>query len=144
MLRFSTSRQGGLGDQLPAGTIRVYMRDARGDPQFIGENSIGHTPMGSALSLRTGDAFDVKVQTTVVSRTRRGDSRWITKMRYTLSNAKNEPVTVTLAQDGLWGDVRVSDESQKGTRVSADRIEWQVPVPANGKVDVTASFDTRY
>ncbi len=33
VLRFSTSRQGGLGDQLPAGTIRVYMRDARGDPQ---------------------------------------------------------------------------------------------------------------
>jgi hypothetical protein len=38
VLRFSTSKQGGLGDQLPAGTIRVYMRDARGDPQFIGEN----------------------------------------------------------------------------------------------------------
>ena len=54
-------RQGGLGDQLPAGTIRVYMRDARGDPQFIGENRIDHTPMGSAMSLRTGDAFDVKV-----------------------------------------------------------------------------------
>src|SRR3546814_5865123 len=51
-----------LGDQLPAGTIRVYMRDARGDPQFIGENRIDHTPMGSAMSLRTGDAFDVKVQ----------------------------------------------------------------------------------
>ena len=39
VLKFSTSKQGGLGDQLPAGTIRVYMRDARGDPQFIGENS---------------------------------------------------------------------------------------------------------
>ena len=144
VLRFSTSRQGGLGDQLPAGTIRVYMRDARGDPQFIGENRIDHTPMGSAMSLRTGDAFDVKVQPTVVSRTRKSDSRWVTKMKYTVSNARPSPVTVLLAQDGLYGDVRISDESQKGERVSADRIEWQVPVPANGKVDLTVTFDSRY
>jgi hypothetical protein len=144
VLRFSTSRQGGLGDQLPAGTIRVYMRDARGDPQFIGENSIGHTPMGSAMSLRTGDAFDVKVQPTVVSRTRKGDSRWVTKMKYTVTNARPNPVTVLLAQDGLYGDVRISDESLKGERISADRVEWQVPVPANGKTDVTVTFDTRY
>lgn len=144
VLRFSTSRQGGLGDQLPAGTIRVYMRDARGDPQFIGENSIGHTPMGSAMSLRTGDAFDVKVQPTVVSRTRKGDSRWVTKMKYTVTNARPTPVTVLLAQDGLYGDVRISDESLKGERISADRVEWQVPVPANGKTDVTVTFDTRY
>ncbi|MEI4505834.1 DUF4139 domain-containing protein [Sphingopyxis sp. CCNWLW253] len=144
VLRFSTSRQGGLGDQLPAGTIRVYMRDARGDPQFIGENQIGHTPMGSAMSLRTGDAFDVKVQPTVVSRTRKGDSRWVTKMKYIVSNARPSPVTVLLAQDGLYGDVRISDESLKGERISADRIEWQVPVPANGKVDLTVTFDSRY
>src|SRR3546814_2926446 len=71
----------------------VYMRDARGDPQFIGENAIGHTPMGSAMSLRTGDAFDVKVQPTVVSRTRKGHSRWATKMRYTVSNAKDRKST---------------------------------------------------
>ena len=144
VLRFSTSKQGGLGDQLPAGTIRVYMRDARGDPQFIGENSIGHTPMGSAMSLRTGDAFDVKVQTTVVSRTRKGDSRWVTKMRYVVSNARPEPVTVLVSQDGLYGPVRISDESLKSQRVSADRVEWQVPVNANGKAELTATFDTRY
>lgn len=144
VLRFSTSRQGGLGDQLPAGTIRVYMRDARGDPQFIGENRIDHTPMGSNMSLRTGDAFDVKVQPTVVSRTRKGDLRWVTKMKYTVTNARPEAITVALAQDGLWGDVRISDESLKGERVSADRVEWQVPVPANGKVDVTVTFDSRY
>ncbi len=144
VLRFSTSRQGGLGDQLPAGTIRVYMRDARGDPQFIGENRIDHTPMGSAMSLRTGDAFDVKVQPTVVSRTRKGDSRWVTKMKYAISNARPTPVTVLLAQDGLYGDVRISDESLKGERISADRVEWQVPVPANGKVDLTVTFDSRY
>ncbi|WP_077147919.1 DUF4139 domain-containing protein [Sphingopyxis sp. KK2] len=144
VLRFSTSAKGGLGDQLPAGTIRVYMRDARGDPQFIGENTIGHTPMGSSMTLRTGDAFDVKVQSTVVSRTRKSDSRWVTKMKYVVSNARPGPVTVELSQSGLWGDVRISDESIKGNRVSADRVEWSVPVTANGKTEVTATFDSRY
>ena len=144
VLRFSTSAKGGLGDQLPAGTIRVYMRDARGDPQFIGENQIGHTPMGSSMTLRTGDAFDVKIQSTVVSRTRKSDSRWVTKMKYVVTNARPGPVTVDLAQSGLWGDVRITDESLKSNRVSADRVEWAVPVPANGKTEVTATFDSRY
>ena len=65
-------------------------------------------------------------------------------MKYTLSNARPGPITVQLAQDGLWGDVRIVDESLKSERVSADRVEWQVPVPANGKADVTVTFDTRY
>jgi hypothetical protein len=65
-------------------------------------------------------------------------------MRYTVTNARPEPVTVLVAQDGLRGDVRISDESLKSERVSADRVEWQAPVPANGKTDVTVTFDTRY
>ena len=70
VLRFSTSRDQGLGDALPAGTVRVYQRDARGNPQFVGESAVGHTPMGSEIGLTTGQAFDVKVQPTVVARER--------------------------------------------------------------------------
>lgn len=143
-IKFSTSRNGGLGDQLPAGTVRVYMRDARGDPQFIGENRIGHTPMGSSMSIRTGEAFDVKVKVVVEERTKLSNRRWRTRMRYTLSNARDTPVTVDLAQDGLWGDVKITDQSITGERVSADRVEWKVPVAANASADLIATFDTRY
>lgn len=144
VLKFSTSKQGGLGDQLPAGTIRVYMRDARGDPQFIGENSIDHAPMGSSMALRTSEAFDVKVRPTVEQRVRKGTARWETRMRYTLTNARPEAVTVDLAQTGLWGDSRVTAQSLEGRRVSADRMEWSVPVPANGSAELTVTFDSRY
>jgi hypothetical protein len=143
-IKFSTSRNGGLGDQLPAGTVRVYMRDARGDPQFIGENRIGHTPMGSSMSIRTGEAFDVKVKVVVEERTKLSNRRWRTRMRYTVSNARDTPVTVDLAQDGLWGDVKITDQSITGERVSADRVEWKVPVAANASADLIATFDTRY
>lgn len=128
VLGFSSSAKGGLGDALPAGTVRVYMRDAKGQPQFIGENSIDHTPMGSQLSLKTGEAFDVKVKAAVVKRERILSDEWErsakwrvrvnggpdrtyevdrakeyyrTTMQYTLTNARAQPVTVDVVQAGL-------------------------------------------
>jgi hypothetical protein len=173
VLRFTSSRTGGLGDALPAGTVRVYMRDARGQPQFIGENAIGHTPMGSSLALKTGEAFDVKVQPAVDKRerilsdewertaryriTENGATRdvtidsqrefWRTSMSYKLTNARPEPVTVEVVQAGLdnwWRDTRVPSESVKGTQRSVDERVWMVTVPANGETTLTAQFDTRY
>lgn len=173
VLRFSTARGDGLGDALPAGTVRVYMRDARGQPQFIGENTIGHTPMGSDLSLKTGEAFDVKVKPTVEKRERiaseewersgkwrvtvngkttdytvdRTITYWRTTMTYTVTNAKPVPVTVDVVQAGLdnwWSDTRVPSESIPGKQRSADERVWQVTVPANGETVLTAQIDTRY
>jgi hypothetical protein len=141
---FSTSAHLGLGDQLPAGILRFYMRDKRGDPQFIGESRIDHTPMGSTLSLATGDAFDVKVRAVIDKRTRLSSSDWQSDMRYELTNALPTPITVKLLQEGLWGDSRITAESQKSKRRSADTAEWSVTVPANGKASLTATFDTRY
>jgi hypothetical protein len=147
VLRFSSSREGGLGDALPAGTVRVYMRDARGAPQFIGESEIPHTPMGSKLALKTGEAFDVKILPVVEKRERISDERWRTTMRYTLTNARAQGVTVELAQaglDGWWHDTKITDESPPSTRVDADEAVWQIAVPANGTASVTATFDTRF
>jgi hypothetical protein len=147
VLKFSSSADGELGDALPAGTVRVYMRDARGSPQFIGENAIPHTPMGSDLALNTGEAFDVKVKPVVESRERVGTNRWRTTMRYTLTNARPEAVTVDLLQSGLewgWSDTRITAESVKSERQASDATLWHVPVPANGETAVTATFETRY
>jgi len=144
VLRFSSSRDQGLGDALPAGTVRVYQRDARGNPQFVGEHEIGHTPMGSDIGLSTGQAFDVKVRPVVEERTKLGSGRWRTKMRYTLTNAGPRPVTVDVVQSGLWGDTRIAEESLKSERLSADDTRWRVPVAANGEATVTATFDSRY
>ncbi len=171
---FSSAREGGLGDALPAGTVRVYVRDAKGQPQFIGENGIDHTPMGSTLAIRTGDAFDVKVKPEIVKREKITSDEWDrtaryritregqkpevvtverardyyrTTMRYTITNAKPEAVTVDVTQGGLdnyWGDTRVPSESLPGEQRSLDERVWHVPVPANGTTVLTVSFDTRY
>lgn len=147
MLRFANSASGEVGDALPAGTVRVYVRDQRGQPQFTGENEIGHTPQGSRLSIRTGDAFDVKVQPVMEARTRLSDTRWRTTMRYTVTNARANAVTFDLVQSGLewgWSDTRITQESLKSERRDASSLVWHVPVPAGGKTVVTATFETRY
>lgn len=144
VLRFSSARAQGLGDALPAGIMRVYQRDARGNPQFVGEHRIGHTPMGSDIGLATGQAFDVKVRSIVEERTKLSSSRWRTRMRYQLSNAGPAPVVVDLVQAGLWGDTRIVDQSMPSERLSADEARWRVSVPANGEATVTATFDTRH
>lgn len=175
-IAFSSSRDQGLGDALPAGTVRFYQRDAKGTPQFVGESGIGHTPMGSLLTLRTGDAFDVLVQAEVVGRQKitaaeyersaryrvieagqvvrevevdRAVDYYRTTMRYSFTNAKPIPVEVELVQSGLdqgwWSqDFRVVSEDVPGRQVNADRREWTISVPANGKRTVTVVFETRY
>jgi len=173
VLNFSSSRSGGLGDALPAGTVRVYVRDAKGSPQFIGENAIGHTPMGSSLAIKTGEAFDVKVQPIIDKREKILSDEWErsarfrikrggatdtvtvdravtyyrTTMRYRLTNARPDAVTVDVVQAGLdnwWHDTRVPSESLPGEQRSIDERVWHVPVPANGEAMLTVSFDTRY
>ncbi|MEN9856315.1 MAG: hypothetical protein RLZZ157_1441 [Pseudomonadota bacterium] len=175
ILRFSNARSGGIGAALPAGVVRVYMRDSRGQAQFIGEREIPHTPGGSLLALRMGDAFDVKVQPIMESRVKLTTEEWDlnarwritdpdgkvyeatketprtvyqTQMRYIVTNARSIPVTVDVAQRGLaqmWvGDSRVPKESITGVQQDADTRRWEVPVPANGKTELTVTFLTRW
>jgi hypothetical protein len=136
-VRFANSAAGGLGDQLPSGVVRVYARDARGQPQFVGEDRIGHTSAGSELALKIGDAFDVTIQPTLVQ-TQRVSRRWDDySMSYTVRSARTEPITVTIRQDGLARFNEVRAESLAGRRTDSNSFAWDVPVPANGETVLT-------
>lgn len=128
VLKFTSAKAEGVGDALPAGIVRVYMKDARGQSQFIGESAIPHTPAGSSLALVTGEAFDVKVQSIVAERkvikldewensvrfrvtapdgkastttVERQKEFYRTMMRYVVTNAKSQAVNVDVIQSGL-------------------------------------------
>ncbi|MBI1682152.1 DUF4139 domain-containing protein [Caulobacter hibisci] len=140
-IQFSNSKLKGLGDQLPAGAMRVYMRDQAGDPKFVGENAIGHTSAGSELSIKTGEAFDVSSQATLVSQEKLSKTRSRYAMKYVVRNARPEAVTVELRQAGLWRDGKVTDESLPSRRLDARTLAWSVPVPANGETVLTFTVD---
>jgi hypothetical protein len=136
-VRFSNSQAGGLGDQLPSGVVRVYARDARGQPQFVGEDRIGHTSAGSDLALKIGDAFDVTIQPTLRQTTRSSRRATDYAMSYLVRNARSQAATVTIRQDSLWRFNEVVAESLAGRRTDADSFAWDVPVPANGETELT-------
>lgn len=142
VVRFSNSSKGGLGAQLPAGMVRVYVRDTDGKPRFVGENRIGHIPQGSEISVKTGDAFDVTVQPTLVKQDRAGFWRSRYSMEYLVRNARGEPVTLDIRQGGLWREGKVLQESIKSTRPDAYTLQWSVPVAANGETKLTFTVET--
>jgi hypothetical protein len=142
VVRFSNSSKGGLGAQLPAGMVRVYVRDTDGKPRFVGENRIGHIPQGSEVSVKTGDAFDVTVQPTLVKQDRAGFWRSRYSMEYLVRNARSEPVTLDVRQAGLWREGKVLQESIKSTRPDAYTLQWSVPVAANGETKLTFTVET--
>jgi hypothetical protein len=140
VLQFSNSLAGGLAAQLPAGTVRIYMNDTDGSQKFIGESGIGHTPQGSDLSLKIGDAFDVTVQPAVLSQQALDKRHVRYEMAYVLRNARPQAVTVQLRQ-AAFTEARIRTESLPSYRVNAGELQWDVPVPAGGETKLTFTLD---
>lgn len=141
-VQFSNSSRQGLGRQLPAGIVRVYMRDAAGEPKFVGENRIDHTPQGSDISVKIGEAFDVTVQPTLEASERLSKSRTRYAMSYMVRNARAQPVTVRIRQGGLGREGKIVKESMPSERLDAYNLAWEVPVPANGETKLSFTVDT--
>ena len=59
-LKFRNDKASGMGMPLPAGRIRVSQQDkADGSLEFIGEDTIDHTPKDEDVRVKLGTAFDV-------------------------------------------------------------------------------------
>jgi hypothetical protein len=59
MREFVNSEANHLGMPLPKGRVRFYRRDADGQLEFTGEDSIDHTPRDERIRVFTGAAFDL-------------------------------------------------------------------------------------
>lgn len=145
-MTFSNSAASGIGAPLPAGIVRVYVDDAAGEPRFIGEDRVVHTPAGSDIVITTGAAFDVTVQPRVVQeetvQRRRGQTPWTRyQMEYTVRNARSQPVVVEIRQTELAALTEVFDQSIEAER-RGNALIWLVPVPANGETKLTATVVT--
>lgn len=144
---FSNDRASGVGTQLPAGIARVYVNDASGEPRFIGEDQVPHTPAGSDIVITTGEAFDVTVQPRVVSsqavaQTGRWRSRTRYAMEYTVRNARPTAQVVEVRQRAWGRDTVIEEQSIEGQVRDAQTLVWRVNVPANGETKLTATIVT--
>ena len=147
-VEFDNRESARLGVPLPKGVVRVYKRDSAGNAQFVGEDSVDHTPKNEKVRLRLGDAFDVtadKKQTDFRRREPTNKASYVMESAYeiVLRNAKTEAVTVTV-REPVPGDWTMLEESQRHAKVAAGTAQWRVAVPAGGTATLKYRVLVRY
>lgn len=142
-LRFSNAEAAGLGQPLASGMMRVYMRDSHEKPTFIGESAIDHSPQGSELTVRTGEAFDVTIQPRLIEEKSLGSRHYQRTMEYLIRNARNNSIEIEISHRENQSINKTEKEKVKGKWVDAHTISWAVPVKANGEFALQFTVDTR-
>jgi len=135
-LKFMNSEENGLGIPLPAGILRVYKEDASGALQFIGEDSIDHTPKDEEIEVFLGEAFDIVGERVVLDRRQLRNDAWEYDVQVTVRNHKEERVNITY-WDHVWGDWEVRSSSHEYSQKDASTIEFVFPVAADGETVLT-------
>ncbi|MGB5326041.1 MAG: DUF4139 domain-containing protein [Pseudomonadales bacterium] len=146
-VEFNNDEKHGLGLPLPRGVVRVYKRDNGGNMQFVGEDSIDHTPNKDRIKLKLGDAFDVvadKRQTSF-----RIDERVLARDLYessyeiVITNGKKEAADV-IVREPIPGEWSILKSSHPHTRAAANLAEWRLRIPAEEKLTLAYTTSVKY
>jgi len=138
-MEFTNEEEAGMGMPLPKGTVRVFKQDSSGSAQFVGEDSIDHTPRDEDVRLYIGNSFDIVGET---KRTEYTDLKkgYTASYEVTLKNHKeNEDVVVTVPVV-VRGDWRITQSSHDYKMKDASTAQFEIPVKADGEATLTFSF----
>jgi hypothetical protein len=147
-VQFENREASRLGMPMPKGVVRVYKKDSHGNAQFVGEDSIDHTPKNEKVRLKLGEAFDVtadKKQTDFRRREATNQASYVFESGYeiVLRNAKKEAATVVV-REPVPGDWTMLEESARHAKVAAGTAEWRIKVPAEGSATLKYRVLIRY
>ena len=143
-VQFRNSQLNKLGMPLPAGTIRLYKKDDKGNQQFIGEDKIDHTPKDEEVRVKVGDAFDI-----VAERKQTDYKVIITGHLYEyayeikIRNHKDGPVTVVV-NEPIGGDWEMVSSTFKAEKSAAFAAQFQVPVAKDGEATLAYRVRVKY
>ena len=142
-LVFENSEEDGLGIPLPSGRIRVSKLDeADGSYEFIGEDTIDHTPKNEEVMIKLGNAFDVvgERRQTAFSR----GKNWIVEsFEIKIRNHKDQPVEVQV-QEHLyrWTNAKVTNISHAHEMLDVRTMHIPVTIEKDGEAVIT--YTVRY
>ncbi|HEV2388717.1 MAG TPA: DUF4139 domain-containing protein [Candidatus Acidoferrales bacterium] len=135
-LSFRNDAASGLGQPLPAGVIRVYQSDNRGNLQLLGEDNIGHTAKDETARLYIGNAFDIAAERHQTDYRRISDRVRESAFEITLRNHKNEPVTIQV-REPVGGSWEVLESNYPAKKIDAFTLGFDVPLGANAAASLT-------
>ena len=142
-MQFRNSQLNKLGMPLPAGTIRLYKKDDKGNQQFIGEDRIDHTPKDEDVRVKVGDAFDI------VAERKQTDYRVIARNVYEygyeikIRNHKDGPVNV-IVNEPIGGDWEMLSATFEAKKTAAFAAQFTVPVAKDGEATLAYRVRVRY
>ena len=138
------SAKNGMGIPLPKGRVRFYRRDADGHLEFIGENTIDHTPKDETLRVYTGNAFDLVGERRQTDFHGNNNNTVVTEtFEIRVRNHKAVPVEFRVVEHLYRGLTwTIEEHSQDFLKTDAHTIEFRVPVAPNaeGVVTYTAHY----
>jgi len=137
------NRKPNLGIPLPAGNMQLFKADRQGRLQFVGEDSIDHTPQGETLCLYLGDAFDLVGEHRRTDFKRLGRKQVEERFEILLRNRGNDPVSITVLEH-VWADWEVTNRSHPYEKKDARTVEFPVQVAAGAEVKVSYTIRTRW
>jgi hypothetical protein len=139
MREFMNSESNHLGIPLPKGRLRFYRRDADGQMEFTGENTIDHTPRDEMIRVATGNAFDLvgerkRTNHHLDTNRKELDESFAIKLR----NHKKEAVEIRVAEHLYrWPTWDITDKSNPFVKTDAQTIEFRVEVKPDAEETVT-------
>ena len=125
-----------MGMPLPKGTVRVYMADKSGAKQFIGEDTIDHTPRDEKIRIKMGEAFDVVGDRRQMDYKILGSCTSESTWEISLRNHKDTATEVEVYEP-VGGDWELISQSHPSTKKDAHTFTFKPNVPARGEVKVT-------
>ncbi len=131
-----------LGIALPAGKLRFYRRDADGQLQFVGENTIDHTPRNETVRVTTGNAFDLVGERKQNSFHVDTGDKWLDEsFEIKLRNLKKDtPVEIRVVEHLYrWSNWEITKKSDEFTKKDSQTIEFRIPVKPDEERVVTYS-----
>jgi hypothetical protein len=130
-----------LGIALPAGKLRFYRRDDDGQLQFVGENTIDHTPRNETVRVTTGNSFDLVGERKQTNFRVDTADKWIDEsFEIKLRNRKKEPVEIRVVEHLYrWSNWDITAKSDDFTKKDSQTIEFRIPVKPDEERTVTYS-----
>jgi len=144
-LEFRNDKQFGLGVPLPAGRLRVSQLDKADDSlEFIGEDTIDHTPKDENVRVKLGSAFDVVGERRQVNFSVDTSAKWMEEeIEVKLRNHKTQPVDVVVKENLYrWSNWKILTQTHKYVKEDARTINFPVTVPKDGTTVVR--YKVRY
>ena len=142
-VEIQNKKEHNLGIPLPKGTVRVYKADKEGSLQFVGEDSIDHTPKDEKVRIKIGDAFDVVGSRKQTDWKKIAYDTYEAAFEISLRNHKKEDVIVKVVEP-IPGDWIMLSSSHEHKKSEAFTAEFNIPVPKDKEVKLTYRVRMRY